>query len=538
MNNWNWRKIGGLSTVVFLILAIFGTLFHWSINRIYVVEGKSLMLRYKGPLPFQFWSSKDTAKPGNFAEEGEIGILRNLRGHGRHFYCPFWWERTIVSDLIIKPGQVAIVTSKLGEDLDQGQFLVDGRMGETKHKGTLRIVYPPGRYRIHPYAYTAKVVGTVITESGKQQKHSGWVEIPTGYVGVVTNMTNNPLTGALTGIQNKVLPPGIYPVNVEEQQIDIFEIGYRETTIMCDKKMKNGVPEVDEQGEPLIADNRTGIEFPSNDGFAIHMDFTAIWGVMPDQAAEAVRIFGNVAEVENKVVIPQTESIGRIHGSRYSAVELLVGEDRQKFQIETAEAFDAIMKEKKLTMLYGLVRHVYIPSEVRVPIQTKYIADELKITAEQKRLTAIEESNFVEAEKKVLLEGIRVERDTDRLVEVLKAEGNKTAEETKAETIQLVAKVDREVAELEAQATVLKGQALATAVKLEEEAKSQKFELAVKAFGSPEAYNRFIFAKHLPDNIELKLLYAGEGTFWTDLKGFNNTAMGKLLKDSTDKSRK
>lgn len=527
----NWRKIIGVTLCVGLVCAIFGTIFHWSVNRIYVPEGHSLMLRYKGPLPFEFWASKATAKPGHFAEEGEIGVLKNLRGHGRHFYCPFWWDRTIVKDTIIKPGEVAIVTSKLGEDLPQNEFLVDGRMGETKHKGILRTVYPPGRYRVHPYAYVVDVTKTVIKDSGKQKKHSGWVEIPTGYVGVVTNLAANKTKGTLSGIQDDVLPPGIYPINTKEQQVDIFEIGYRESTIMVEKKFKDGILQVDEQGEPLIADMRSGIEFPSNDGFPIHMDFTAIWGVMPDQAADAVRTFGNVAEVENKVVIPQTESIGRNKGSRYSAVELLVGEDRQKFQLETSESFDAIMKDKKLTMLYGLVRHIYIPREVRVPIQTKYIADELKLTREQQQLTAVEEANFREAEKKVELEAEKIVQDTDRLVQVLIAEGNKTKGETEAETLKFVAAIDRQVAELEAQATVVRGEAAATAAKLSEEAKSQKFKLAVQAFGSPEAYNRWVFATNLPDDVKLQLLYAGEGTFWTDLKGFNNTAMGKLLKD-------
>ena len=32
-----------------------------------------------------------------------------------------------------------------------------------------------------------------------------------------------------------------------------------------------------------------------------------------------------------------------------------------------------------------------------------------------------------------------------------------------------------------------------------------------------EAYNNWIFATGLPDNVELKLLYAGQGTFWTDM---------------------
>jgi hypothetical protein len=39
--------------------------------------------------------------------------------------------------------------------------------------------------------------------------------------------------------------------------------------------------------------------------------------------------------------------------------------------------------------------------------------------------------------------------------------------------------------------------------------------LAVKAFGEPNAYNRFIFAENLPEKIKLDLIWAGEGTLWT-----------------------
>ncbi len=41
--------------------------------------------------------------------------------------------------------------------------------------------------------------------------------------------------------------------------------------------------------------------------------------------------------------------------------------------------------------------------------------------------------------------------------------------------------------------------------------------VAVKAFGTPAAYNNWIFATGIPDSIELKLLYAGVGTLWTDI---------------------
>ena len=499
---------------VLAILPVLGGL-HWYVNRVYVPEGKSLLLRYKGPL---LLGARDTAAPGQFAKEGQIGVLRELRGPGRHFYCPVWWERKVVEDMIIRSGELGIVRSKMGTALGPGQFLVDGELGETMHKGILRKALGPGRYRYNPYAYEIQLATTNRDENGTQVKHSGWLEIPTGYVGVVTLLADNPHTDQVKGIQDNVLPPGLYPVNPKEQQIDIVEIGYRETSITVEQALgTDGKVAHDESGEPLAVMD-SGITFPSNDGFKIQLDFTAIWGVMPDQAPAIVKTFGNIDAVDDKVIEPQSESICRNNGSRMGAVELLVGESRLEFQRETSRTFQDILKEKHVTLLYGLVRHIYIPQQVRIPIQQGYIADELTLTRQQESSTAKTEANLREAEKKVELESERVLVGTVKKVAEIMAEGIKESRQIAAETQQMVAAVEKQVAELEAQREIVLGEATAKAKQLSEEAQADKFQLAVQAFGSGTAYNKWQFAEQLPQNIDLQLFYAGEGTLWTDLK--------------------
>lgn len=218
------KALTGLAVTTVLAVVLLYMGFVWTVNRVYVHEGESLMLRYKGPLIF---GKRERAKTGYWAEEGQIGVLAKLRGPGRHFYCPIWWERTKVPDVVIKPGEVGMVTCKLGDNLPPSEFLVDGDIGDTKFKGILRKVLHPGRYRINPYGYEAETVQLQTFTSGNTEKKAGWVEIPTGYVGVVTNLAANPLTGAKAGIADDVLPPGIYPINGREQNIDIVEIGYR-----------------------------------------------------------------------------------------------------------------------------------------------------------------------------------------------------------------------------------------------------------------------------------------------------------------------
>jgi len=43
----------------------------------------------------------------------------------------------------------------------------------------------------------------------------------------------------------------------------------------------------------------------------------------------------------------------------------------------------------------------------------------------------------------------------------------------------------------------------------------------------------------LPEDVKLNLIFAGDGTFWTDLGGkdFANTALGKQLQESESKKK-
>lgn len=205
------------------------------------------------------------------------------------------------------------------------------------------------------------------------------------------------------------------------------------------------------------------------------------------------------------------------------AVELLVGESREGFQTSVSDEFQGVLGSKSISLLYGLVRHIYIPQEVRLPIQKGYVSDELRLTRDEETKTARIEANLREAESKVDLEAERIRVDTERLRAGVMAEGEKKAKEIAAETVQLVAQIDRETAELDAQKDVMLGRAESGAKQMAAEAIADKFRLAVKAFGSPSAFNKWEFAEQLPASLDLKLFYAGEGTLWTDLENITPT---------------
>ncbi|HEX8204359.1 MAG TPA: SPFH domain-containing protein, partial [Isosphaeraceae bacterium] len=549
----NFRTLFGLITTAVVLAAFYVIgylgIWQWSICRIEVPAGSSLLIRYKGPFPF----GRSTQAPegtlvrtDSAGRPQAVGILDAMPGPGRHFYSPLEYETKLVEDTIIAPGEIGVVTSKVGKPLPAGEFLA-----ESGYRGIQRRVLTPGRYRINPYAFDVakqSVAACLGSTGGVQRRDNDALLIPPGYVGVVTNKAANPRTGQAQGTQDNVLQPGIYYLNPAEKRVDILSVGYNQTTLEVEPQtgrdgtvLYQPAPKRPEGAVALTARDPVyvpgqGIEFPSKDGFPIHLDFTAIWGILPDQAAGVIRQFGSlkgadgdtIKAVEQTVILPQIGSITRLHGSRQGAVDLLVGDTREAFQTDTSEELETVLKAKNLTLLFGLARHIYVPAAVREPMQRAKIADELKLTRDQEQLTAEAEGDLKEAKAKVTLEERRTNADTAKQVAQLIAEGEKKAREIEATTEKLRAEIDAKTAAVQAQITTTLGEAEAKKTELANQAQAERYRQYVQSLGGPDAYNRYVFAEGLPADLRLGVFYAGPGTFWTDLKGIEQVLLGKL----------
>ncbi|HLH27341.1 MAG TPA: hypothetical protein VKW77_00415, partial [Acidimicrobiales bacterium] len=160
------------------------------------------------------------------------------------------------------------------------------------------------------------------------------------------------------------------------------------------------------------------------------------------------------------------------------------------------------------------------------------IADEVTKTREQEQLTAKAQAELTEAKARVVFEEKRTRAETEKLVAEVAATGEKKAREVEAMTEKLTAEIEARSAAIEARTTKLLGEAKATSVKLAKEAKAERFQLLVKAMGGADSYGRYVFAEGLPADLRLGIFYAGPGTLWTDLKGFEQTMLGKLASET------
>jgi len=431
---------------------------------------------------------------------GVQGVQEQVYGEGNYFFNPFIYKTEVDAGSLvtIKPGQIGLVSSQSGKDIEaEGAFLVT----EPGYKGTHRRVLTPGSWRINPQAYKVEVLPATIIEPG--------------YVGVLTSQTGTKRAGELAeigeqGVMRQVLHPGHYHVNPKAYKVDVVEVGYREHTI-------------------------DDIKFPSKDGYPIECDITVVWGIHPNNAPHIVKNIGKSdEEITRKVLDQVVQSASRNKGGEFSASELVSGGSRERFVNEfTSQLRDECETTNHIEILLGLIRNIEIPQDLRQPIQERQIQKEREKTLVDQQRTQ-EKRNELQRVQGDVAKMIQVtEAETTKKVAEARESGLKEAAEIRAKGETQIAEIRERVAMIEAKIDRALGEGRATETKLLQEAEADRLTQIVQAFGSAEAFTRYTFAKNLPEGFAVVLRYSGPGTLWTDLPGelraFERAAALKVL---------
>lgn len=532
----------------------------WTTCRIYVPPNKCAVL---------------IRKTGESLPQGESvatrpeqkGIQQGVLGPGRHFRNLLWrWDYELVDLTIVPAGNpatwewihslddsqrdalrsgdfkfkgefpsIGIVTRKVGKEPPPGQVLVTRESGM---RGILQEVLTPGTYKLNPHVYDV-------------QFHPASV-IPAGFVGVVTNLfgefpgdpgdnaamdsgdvgdevpllstaTSALATAGQRGTLRNVLQPGVYFINPKKQKVTLIEIGFNEFSQI-----------------KVSEDDNFRITFPSDTGFVIRVGVTVVWGIHPMHAAEIINTYGNIDKVLDKIIGPQLRSICRNIGSTYAARDFIQGEKRELFQRALTEELQRVCRQKNIEIHLALVREIEVHAPTSGPeggevtedlkrtIQQSYIAIENQITKAKQRDAAAVRAQLEEERKKIEIAQETIRAETRVMVANILAEAEKRAAEIDAEAELEIATIQQEVAKLDARRTEILGKAEADVVQARGDAEAQGYEMLVNALGGGEAYNLYTFAENFhPDSI--RVIFAGEGTFWTDLASFQDVGAAKLL---------
>lgn len=577
-----------LSALAAMVAMGFGAwgFWQWGFCRFYVGPGEIAVItaKYGTALP-----------PGQIlAKKGQRGVQEDVLAEGRHFLNPIAYDHDIQPAILVPPGKVGIVTSKVGEDLPVSEFLA-----AAGQKGIWRQALGPGRYRLNPVGYHVEIVDAI--------------SIPIGYVGVVTSLSGTQaLEGAFAkigekGIRADILQPGLYYVNPRGFKVDVVEVGVNQVSLVgkggevitksqivgnaskVDDLQRNALRQQQSNRAEYVQENKLNlgvvsdalastsvnngkqdkrayrdpfgankpalqvaagkaparqeppsqaafilnqfVEFPSKDGFEISLDMTVEFELLPENIASVYRNYGDLPAAVDKVIMPQILSISRLKGSAYGARDFIVGEGREKFQSDMTDALAKVLGEKKIVIHNALIRHVNVPMQILDPIQQASIAQEQDLTNQEKQNTAKKQAELNTQLSLIDQAGQQVSQETEKLKASIKADQTKQVAEIGGETLRQAAEIEKQTAAVRAEKTTTLGKAQAQTIRLVEGEKALGYQMKIKAFGDPVAYNLWTLATALDDNIKVNILHSGAGTLWTDLQkaGLGELGGAKLL---------
>jgi hypothetical protein len=513
--------------------------------------------------------------PGQIlAKKNQKGVQEEVLSEGRHFLNPVNFEHKIEKVIEIKPGKIGVVTSKVGKDLPQGEFLA-----APGQKGVGRQILGPGKYRLNPVGYRVDVMDAI--------------SIPIGYVGVITSLSGTQAPEGefagpgQKGVRRDILQPGLYYVNPREYSVNVLEIGVNQVSLLgkqgtqvitksqiaAQNRAINDLQQslLSEQKdqradyyarswegssqEPAPAAARPGkprekkekqsattdgaatfvlnqfVEFPSRDGFEISLDMTVEFELPPQDISEIYRNYGDLPAAVDKIIMPQILSISRMKGSVYGARDFIIGEGREKFQTDLTDTLAKTLATKKIVVHGALIRHVNVPMQILDPIQQASLAIEQDLTNKEKQNTAKKQADLNTEQSLIDQKREQVVQETEKMKAEIKADQEKEVAELQGETMKLVAQVEMQTAGVKAERTTRLGKAEAETTRLVEGERARGAQLKTKAFGDPVAYNLWTFASGLSDKISVNILHAGEGTLWTDLEkaGLGDLGGAKVL---------
>lgn len=540
--------------VLLVLVLVYGgwLIWKWGFTRVYVGPDEALVVitKYGEALPTDM-----VVVPKEMYEQYK-GVQEEVRGPGRYFINPVLYDTQKVPLIKIPAGdperwnwtpqgklteskaapRLGLITSKQGQTPPQGNEVVD--LG---YKGIQREVLSPGTYKINPYLHEVELVPAVVVAPGSV----GVVTRLFGERGEVTSATLTEILASTSGqapqtsaeapsrqtpsrlvvgeqqrgILRDVLQPGIYYLNPRLYQVSMMPIGYDAITLEHPKNQ---------------------VRFYSFDGYLVEADVTVVWGRSPADAPNIVANIGDIERVRQNVLEPAMKAACQNEGAKYTAKELIQGSTRSKFQDDLSASLEKQVASRNIHVLLALIRSISIKDKsgketgLMATIQRANIEIENQLTNKQKTETEKKKGELEQASKLVDVEREKVAAETKVKVANILAEGKKRAAEIDAKRELDVAVIEFQVAELDAQREQILGKAGADVERMKNESEARGAELLVEAFGSPQSYNLYTFARYFQPT-DLRLFFAGPGTFWTDLKSFEQAGASKILEQAQGK---
>ena len=553
--------------IIAVVLAIF--VYVWGFCRFYVPPEYMAIVTAK--------NGKTPAAGTLLVEKGERGIWKEVLPEGRYFLDPVMHEIKIVPAINIPIGKVGVVTSKVGKPLAPGEIIAPDK----SYQGIWREVLTPGVHRLNPEGYKVDIVdainipfgyvGVVTSQTGKAAPAGKFAKAgekgvlqdilqpglyyinPRAYQVNVIEIGMNQVsmtgeTGGVIALKNRIeaasdtldemssntlnsqlqkraslmrednsiakLPVQSFARKTTKRLNRAPAVGRRRMMGAVNSAAATTVP----QTPDMVYSVGGFVEFPSRDGFKILMDMTVEFELMPQHIARIYMLYGDLPQVVSKIILPQILSVTRMKGSSYKAQDFIVGEGREIFQNNLRSELEQVLREKSIVVHNAIIRNVTIPANILKPIQEASLAVEQNLTN-----YSLQETAKIEAELNLhtaMIEQKRreIEQETRKITAEIAAQQKQSVALIAAETELEVAQLQLKRSELEAARTKLKGETDVQVAFMRNNEKALGVEMKAQALGTSGVMADLLLVEKLNPNVKLQVIYAGDGTLWTDLK--------------------
>ena len=489
-----------------------------------------------------------TSKTGKEIAPGEIlaadklskGVWKDVLGPGTYRLNPEGYDVQTLDAISIPIGYVGVVTSQSGKPAPTGSFAGPGE------KGVMEKVLQPGLYYVNTRAFQVDVVevgmnqvsivgksGTVVLTKGQLVNVNGalkelqentlarQIERREDYVrsnrdsGILSQAEASTLNIAQKEVQNNAGSPSSLagswssPSKRPDQDKDLADRAKRKAVAQ---------PKPPQQDNVAFGMNQF-VQFPSSDGFSILLDMTVEFELLPENISRIFMLYGDLPAVVSKIILPQILSVSRMKGSDYKARDFIDGGGREKFQKEMTDELVRILGEKHILVRNAIVRHVEVPGDILEPIQQASVAKEQDLTNKTERETAKKQAELNTKLAMVEQSQKETEQETEKITATTAAEMKKDVAMIEAQAKLDVAQLELERAAIEAKIIQTRGEADVKAKYMVENEKALGEQRRAKVFKDSATLADLVFAENVSPKIEVRVLHAGEGTLWTDLKG-------------------
>ncbi len=476
-----------------------------------------------------------TSKTGKELAAGEIlapdddskGVWRRVLGPGTYRLNPEGYDIKVMSAINIPIGYAGVVTSLTGKPAPKGQFAGPGE------KGVHEKILQPGLYYVNPRAYQVDVVEIGMNQVSIVGK-SGTV--------VLTKAQSTSANGLAELQQNTLSAQSAKRADYMSRNADLGIVSQGDAARLSQSQAASSMPRKESAGAKRKQPARSApqptdripttpvsdsvafgmnqfVQFPSSDGFAIMLDMTVEFELMPENISRIYMLYGDLPAVVSKIILPQILSVSRMKGSGYKAREFIDGEGRQKFQKEMTDELVKILGEKSILVRNAIVRHVEVPSDILQPIQETSIAKEQDLTNKTQQETAKKQAKLNTELAMVDQRTRETEQETEKLTATIAAEMRKDVAGIAADAQLRVAEINLDTAKIRAEIVRIGGEADAKAKFLVENEKALGVKRRAEVFKTPATLADLQFVDSLGPDLSIRVLHAGEGTLWTDLKG-------------------